>query len=299
MSEQELRLALLPVVSLAWYVARFVPEAIQRDRMDLWIIGAELIDGRDEGQWYNCLASLLGVGEIHYQLVSPSLPEAHNPNIFHGTLDAFLEQTDSVPDLAVIFQPGFEENTSLLEGGLGPVLRSGTKVIGSSYTEEEFERDRLMAQAFGFEVSESQDNPFSLDPSDTGLHWADRLWHFKQVLPPTGHKPDQGLIEAVRCLSRMVAHSRLQGLWVQPAPPGSLFEIPDTQGGRREMIHIFDNYYLDRAAGVIYGLDAGRLRPTETQVSGEDVSSYPGNVLPIDLALWAAGIKSRYLLGRG
>ena len=195
MSEQELRLALLPIVSLAWYVARFVPEAIQRDRMDLWIIGAELIDGRDEGQWYNCLASLLGVGEIHYQLLSPSLPEAHNPNIFHGTLDAFLEQTDSVPDLAVIFQPGFEENTSLLEGGLGPVLRSGTKVIGSSYTEEEFERDRLMAQAFGFEVSESQDNPFSLDPSDTGLHWADRLWHFKQVLPPTGHKTDQGLIE--------------------------------------------------------------------------------------------------------
>jgi hypothetical protein len=287
----------MPVVSLAWYVSSFIPEVIQRDRLDVWIIGAELIDGRDEGLWYGCLGALLGIAEVRCQLISPTLPEEQNSTVFHGTLDVFLERTEVRPDLAVIFQPGFEENASLLEKGLRTLLGSGTRVMASSYTEEEYERDRLMVQAFGFEVSHSQDNPFSLDPSETGLRWADRLWHFQQVLPADGHEPDRALIESVRCLSHMVAHSRLQGIWTQPAAPGSLFEIPDTQGGRRQMIHIFDNYYLDRTARVLYGLDNGRLRPTEIQVSAEDVRSYPGNAVPIDLALWAAGIKSRYLLG--
>jgi hypothetical protein len=294
--EQESRLALLPVVSLAWYLSRVLPETMNRDRLELWVIGAELIDGRDDGAWYNCLGALLDIPEIHYHLISPTLTSTRNNSVFGGTLETFLEQGNSVPDIAVIFQPGFEENASLLEAGLGVLLKAGTRVIASSYSEEEFERDRLMAQAFGFQVSESLDNPFSLDPSDTGLHWADRLWHFMPEVPDDQHAPDQALIDAVRCLSRMVAHSRLQGIWVQPAPPGSLFEIPDTEGGRREMIHIFDNYYLDRAARTLYGLDGGRLRSTEIRVSSEEVGAYPKNGIPVERALWAAGIKNRYLL---
>jgi hypothetical protein len=107
------------------------------------------------------------------------------------------------------------------------------------------------------------------------------------------------MIKAVQCLSHMVAHSRIKGFWNQPAAPGSSFLIPDTGGGQREMIHIFDNYYLDRRAGVIYGLDEGRLRPTEIEVSHEDLQAYPEYTAPIYLALWAAAIKQQYLLGGG
>lgn len=297
LSEQELKLALLPVTSLAWYLASVLPDRVQRDHLEVWVLGAELIDGRDDGVWYRYLAPLLGIPDIHYRLIGPGLEVTEGSGVFRGSLADFLKRKEPAPDVAVTYQPGFEENASMLEEGLDVLLRSGTTIIGSSYSEEEFERDRLMAQAYGYRLSHSRDNPYALDPADTGLHWADRMWHFEPQIPAEGHRPDRALIEAVQCLSHMVAHSRMQGIWAQPAPPGSLFTIPDTRGGQREMIHILDNYYLDRTSGTLYGLDEGRLRPTELEVSADDIDRYPGQAAPIDLALWAAGIKKRYLLG--
>jgi hypothetical protein len=295
-AEQELKLALLPVVSLAWYAARYFPDLLERDQLDVWIIGAELIDGKDEGAWYGCLKALLGIDLVSYRLIGPALTSSTNDRVLSGTLDEALGQGLAPPDLAVIFQPGLEENTSMLEAGLSDLLRSNTRVIASSYNEEEFERDRLMTQAYGFQAGEPVDNPFALDPAETGLKWASTLWQFKPVVPSAGHRPDESLIDAVKCLSHMVAHSRIKGFWNQPAAPGSLFLIPGTGGGQRQMIHIFDNFYLDRAAHTLYGLDGGRLRPTAIQVSNEDILAYPEHAAPIDLALWAAGIKKLYLL---
>jgi len=296
-SEQELKLALLPVVSLAWYLARHFPEFSERKQLDLWVIGAELIDGKDEGAWFRCLEALLGIDEVNYRLIGPALKSPDNDRIHSGTLDEAISLGLPAPDLAVIFQPGFEENTSMLEAGIADLLRSDTLLIASSYSEEEFERDRLMAQAYGFKVSKPENNPFSFDLAETGLKWANTLWRFEPTVPAVDYRPDQALIDAVQCLSHMVAHSRVKGFWNQPAAPGSLFLIPDTSGGQREMIHVFDNYYLDKAARTLYGLDGGRLRPIEIQVSNEDMQAYPEYGVPINLALWAAGIKKRYLLG--
>jgi hypothetical protein len=296
-SEQELKLALLPVVSLAWYLARHFSELLERKQLELWVIGAELIDGKDEGAWFHCLEALMGIDGVNYRLIGPALKSPDNDRIHSGTLDEAINLGLPAPDLAVIFQPGFEEHASMLESGIADLLRSNTLVIASSYSEEEFERDRLMAQAYGFQVSEPEHNPFSFDLAETGLKWANTLWRFEPAVPAVDYKVDQALIDAVQCLSHMVAHSRVKGFWNQPAAPGSLFLIPDTSGGQREMIHVFDNYYLDRAARTLYGLDGGRLRPTEIQVSNEDMQAYPEHRAPINLALWAAGIKQRYLLG--
>jgi len=298
LSEQELKLALLPVVSLAGYLARHFPEFLERKQLDLWVIGAELVDGKDEGAWFRCLEPLMGIESLNYRLIGPTLKSPDNDRILSGTLEEAISLDMSLPDLAVIFQPGLEENTSMLEAGMADLLRSNTLVIASSYSDEEFERDRLMAEAYGFQVSEPENNPFSFDPADTGLKWAHTLWRFEPVVPAVDYKADQGLIDAVQCLSHMVAHSRVKGFWNQPAAPGSIFLIPDSGGGQREMIYIFDNYYLDRAARTLYGLDGGRLRPTEIQVSNEAIQAYPEHMTPIRLALWAAEIKKRYLLGQ-
>lgn len=297
-TEQELKLALLPVVSLSWYLARHFPELLERKQLDLWVIGAELIDGKDEGGWYRCLEALMGIDTVNYRLIGPALKSPDNDRIHSGTLDEAISLGMNAPDLAVVFHPGLEENASVLESGMAELLGKNTRVIASSYSEEEYERDRLMALAYGFQVSAPENNPLSLDPAETGLEWASTLWHFEQAVPDNDHQVDQALIEAVQCLSHMVAHSRVKGFWNQPAAPGSLFLIPDTRGGQRVMIHIFDNYYLDRVAQTLYGLDGGRLRPTEIQVSYEDVQAYPEDMPPIILALWAAGIKKRYLIGQ-
>jgi hypothetical protein len=156
-----------------------------------------------------------------------------------------------------------------------------------------------MAQAYSYGLINAADNPFALDPGSTGLQWADQLWQFSKELIPDSDalaRPDSDLIDAVRCLSKMVAHSRLQGIWHQPAPPGSRFQIPDTKGGSRIMIHIMDSYYLDPGSGVLYGVEDGRLKPYEIRVSDEDIAADPAGDDPMLLALWAARIKSRYLV---
>jgi hypothetical protein len=172
-------------------------------------------------------------------------------------------------------------------------------VIGSPYSEEEYQRDRLMADAYGYALTMDQDNPFALDPGSTGLRWADRMWDFSQEQIPSQEAlkaPDKALIDSVQCLSRMVAHSRLNGIWAQPAAPGSGFLIPDTRGGGRTMIHVMDSYYLDPASGRIYGVEEGRLRQTEVQVKLEDIDALPVSGDPMEAALWAARIKSKYLV---
>ena len=300
--QSELKLALIPAVSLAWYLSSHCPELLSRQKLTIWIIGAELIDARDQGGWYQCLTPLLDIPEIQVRLIGPKLEDSGKSDvIYKGTAEELLQQEGiQTPDVAVMFQPGFEEEDSLLaSGAISRLLKANCIVIGSSYSDEEYQRDRLMAEAYGFELVTSSDNPFSLDPAETGLHWADRMWSFSPGRIPDQDelaRPDQALIESVQCLSRMTAHSRVKGIWAQPAPMGSSFEIPDTKGGTRTMIHIMDSYYLDPASGRLYGVEEGRLRPMDIQVSEDDVEAFPGGSAPMPLALWAAGIKSRYLV---
>jgi hypothetical protein len=300
--QADLQMAMLPVVSIAWYLMNHFQDLMDRSHLDVWIIGAELIDGRDAGYWYRELGNLTGIDHINVQLVGPNVPDnSDNAAIFSGTVEDLLAQNDNQgPDVAVIFQPGFEEEDSLLSSGaLAQLLGDNCKVLGSSYIEEEYHRDRLICEAYGYRLSEDTENPYALDPASTGLRWAERLWHFDNAFIPTKENletPDLHLIELVKCFSRMTAHSRLHGIWLQPAPPGSTFQIPDTRGGVRMMVHIMDSYYLDPAAGALYGVEDSRLRPCDIAVAYEDIQSMPINGNPMDLALWAAQIKSKYLV---
>jgi hypothetical protein len=108
----------MPVVSLAWYLARHFPEYLERQHLDLWVIGAELIDGKDGGAWFACLEALLGIEAVDTRLIGPDVNAPDNEQILKRSLNEVLAQGMASPDMAVIFQPGFEENTSLLEGGL-------------------------------------------------------------------------------------------------------------------------------------------------------------------------------------
>jgi hypothetical protein len=300
--QADLQMALLPAVSIAWYIKNHFSELMDRKHLDIWIIGAELIDGRDAGYWYHVLSKLTGIDHIKVRLIGPNIPKgADDDSIFRGSLEDLLAQSDSqLPDVAVVFQPGFEEEDGLLSSGaIAQLLSSNCKVLGSSYSEEEFQRDRLICEAYDYRLPEDTENPYALDPATTGLRWAERMWHFDNAFAPsleTLKNPDLQLIEMVKCLSRMTAHSRLHGNWVQPAPPGSAFQIPDTRGGVRVMVHIMDSYYLDPAAGALYGVEEGKLRPCDIAVSYEDIQSMPANGTPMDLALWASQIKSKYLV---
>ncbi len=263
----------------------------------VWIIGAELVDTGNGGRLYRCLEPLLGLDEAEVYLIGPEL-QFEGDQCFKGRLEEYPAFREGrYPDVAVIFQPGFEEHTQLLESGdIRTLLRNGCRVIGSSYSEEEYLRDRLMARAYGYELSPASDNPYALDPADTGLHWGDRMWHFQGKTPTDEFTPDLQLAEDVRRLSRMVAHSRLHGSGHQPANPGYRFEAPDGKGGHRLMMHIMDGYYLDPSQGLIYGVQDGRLLRTNVSLSKPELQRIPRDEDPMTLALWAARIKDEYLM---
>jgi len=86
-------MALLPAVSIAWYMTNHFPELMDGKHLDLWIIGAELIDGRDAGYWYQMLAPLTGLDHIKVRLIGPNVPEgADGDSIFRGSLEDLLAQ---------------------------------------------------------------------------------------------------------------------------------------------------------------------------------------------------------------
>jgi hypothetical protein len=293
-----MRINLLPVVSLAWYLSTSIrPDSRFGKGITVWIVGAELVDTGNGGRLYRCLMPLLGLDSVNLQLIGPEL-KSGGAQCFQGRLDQYPDFLEGhYPDVAVLFQPGFEEHTQILgSGDISALLRHGCMIIGSSYSKEEYLRDQLMARAYGYELSPSSDNPYALDPADTGLHWGDQMWHFHEKLPADDFTPDLLLAEDVRRLSRMVAHSRLHGAGHQPAIPGYRFEAPDGKGGYRQMMHIMDGYYLDPSQGLVYGVQDGRLLRTNVSLSQDELQRIPQDEDPMLLALWAARIKDEYLM---
>ena len=70
----------------------------------------------------------------------------------------------------------------------------------------------------------------------------------------------------------------------------------DANGQARRAYHVFDNRFVDRASGRLLRLDGGRLEELEI-VPKWVLQKWPGGqARDIERAIWAAELKSRYLL---
>ncbi|RMG49723.1 MAG: hypothetical protein D6717_14565 [Gammaproteobacteria bacterium] len=279
-------------VSVAWYLHQSGLDEGLPDTPALWVIGAERLDA-EPGP---ALASMLDLDAVQTTRIGPELAEGQGS--CRGTLDDCAVRLP-LPDLALCLHPGLELHPDLIGPGMARLLEARVPVIGASYSMDEYERDAWVAGLHGLRLSAPVQNPWALDPGNTGLEWAGWLWHVEGMRPEGLIRPDAGALEDVRLLSEMVAHSRLSGLWPQPAPPGSSFMLPQQNGGHREMIHVFDGYYLDPERRQVYAVEGGRLVPTDTSVPAELVDVWPRGREDMPRALWAARVKRLYLLQRG
>lgn len=312
LDQEALRKVLTPVLALARGIEQFAPTLPDKGRIRVAVVGAEWLDGLDGGRWYSLLGPLLERPlAVEGVLIGPQLESGSEGSVnalvsdapaftrVRDTLQHFIEKDGRDIDLAVIFQPGLDSETALLDPpGPAPLLSAGVPVLGSSYSRDEFLMEREILQAFGYGCRGPADNPLALDVGREEAHWGAILWALDPARIPTG-APDLGAVAAVQRLSRMLAHSKLQGMLVPLERLGESVALPRREGGERTMIYLFDAFYVASDTGEVYMVDGSALRPTEVRIEAGDLRDYPGSTAEgLDRALWAARIKEDYLLRR-
>jgi len=276
------------------------------------VVGAEWLDALDSGRWYSLLGPLLGRDlSVEGILIGPRLEDGSAGTVKSlvadataferatDTLQHFLQGDGEAVDVAVLFQPGLDDDTSLLEPpGLAPLLEAGIPVLGSSYSGDEFRMEREILRAFGYASRPPVDNPLALDPGREEARWGSVLWALERA-GTENCEPDREKISDVRRLSRMLAHSKLEGMLIPLERLGESFGIPRREGGEREVIYLFDVFYAARDTGEVFQVDGNALRPTDVRIKSEDMHAYPAAAEGLGRALWAARMKEEYLLRTG
>ncbi len=298
--------------ALARWLAVAAPELAARHELSILVIGAESTDAPDKGRWYQLVSAMLGVPiEVRATLVGAQLntsfssrAAAQAPPIpalcVREELADFLDTRSAVRfDVAALFQPGFQKHRAWLAGnGLPRLLAAGTLVIGSSNAVDEFEMERWVLASYGYRVSEEPvPSPFFLDLSDafSSIRWGSTLWRIESP-PLPSFCVDERKLAALDTLTRMVGHSMTVAGEAAPAP-GAATELIAADGTRRDVIHVFDQRFVDPHDGTVLRLNRSGALEAIGMLSPDEVAEHPGSAArAIERAIWAAAIKERHLL---
>lgn len=301
-------------VALAWWIANRAPHLARQDRLRILVIGAETVDAPDQGRWYALLPVLLGSdARIETTLVGDSLDVAFSSSLVgyapevaahcvRSSFADFVREEGVHPfDIAVVFHPGMQKNRGWLEdGSLAKMIASSAAVIASAYEEDEFEVDRFVIEAHGYSVEGGAlINPFFLDLSDvqTTIRWGRVLWRFEKRVPGIpGMEPDRAKLAGLDMLTRMVMHSMLT-VGAASFAPGTKVSFRSSTGASINLIHIFDNYFVDPATRRMQRLSPAGEFQAGGELSAAEMAAYP-EVTPRDIerAIWAARIKVERLM---
>ncbi|UCF76738.1 MAG: hypothetical protein JSU71_05595 [Betaproteobacteria bacterium] len=299
--------------AVALWIARRMPQLLAVRRLRLLLIGAESVDAVDQGRWYAILPTLLGAdfktavtlvgADLDPSFVSPAgaLAPSQPARCARARLNDFLSENGSAEfDIAVIFHPGLGKHRGWLEdGSFARLIAGGVQLVASAYEEDEFEMDRWVVESYGYSVQgQPVINPFflDLDHEQTRVRWGRALWGFGPSVPAAGFVPDAERLAALDNLTRMVMHS-MTHVGAPGLDPGARVELKAQTGDRMELMHIFDNRFVDPAT-----FDLLRLTPEGGlekcgKLSGGELADYPGaGGRALERAIWAARIKAAYLL---
>ncbi|MBI4189109.1 MAG: hypothetical protein HY525_01060 [Betaproteobacteria bacterium] len=298
--------------AIARWIAMRAPGLAQQPALSILVIGAETTDAPDQGRWYQLLPQLLDASfavkatligaELDTGFASAAAARAPDTpaRCVRGGLSEFMARHGTPGfSLAVVFQPGLQKHQGwLAEGGFARLLAAGVPVIASSYETDEFEMDRWVLECYGYRASSAPLlNPFFLELSDdrSSVRWGRALWQF-EAAPPPGSGVNRERLAALDTLTRMVMHSITEvGM---PSPGyGAQVELQSTAGTHAPLVHVFDNRFVELANGRVVHLTAEGEARDVGSIPPDALARYPGLAArDIERAVWAAEIKSRYLL---
>jgi hypothetical protein len=177
------------------------------------------------------------------------------------------------------------------------VLDAGVPLMASSYEVDEYEMDRWVVESHGYRANADPVlNPYVLELGDntSSVRWGRALWEI-EAAPGAAAYIDHARLDALDTLTRMVMHSMTEVR--TPSPPyGAPVELRSPHA-KLDLVHVFDNRFVDMATGsaLLLGPNAELRRIGD--IPRDDLSRYPGSLArDIERAVWAASIKSRFLL---
>jgi hypothetical protein len=187
-------------------------------------------------------------------------------------------------DLIVLFQPGFEEHLSLLtDGSLAACLRSGAKVIGTGYAQDETVMESAIVAAHGFSfVRSAEANPFGVDlapevekPFETV--WGSWLWSLTDQTPGDDFEVDEERMNELLNVANMFVHLATTVRGFKPSEVGTI----KTFSGR-EVIFVFVHLMVcvETHELFIFGPN-GELTATDLMIDQATFDAFPGESAPL------------------
>jgi hypothetical protein len=313
-SQKDLTARLVSVAALARWIAWQDLRFAQAGRLRIAVVGAQELDTFDRGKWYGLLPALLGgeglvevsfVGPrvaleaSRFPPVGPSWVGAVQVRAYPVTLsECWQDIAQERPDLAFLFQPGFETNESWFEGtGFSEMVTSGLPVGATSYGRDEYVIDRTVLTARGYASSGAAlENPFHLEAGHPSSRWGHTLWRLGDEVPGPMFRPDEARLEAISRLSRMLTRLFDAGYPSDPLTFGTDMDVPLPGGGRGQMIYLLGDLYANPQTGALVRRRGDQWQPVEAALSAQALQARPGPVPDaLDRALWAAELVERLL----
>jgi len=297
--------------AVARSIALRAPALAARPELSILIVGAERADAPDRGRWYQAIPFLLGAEcKVSVTLGGSSLdtefssaaagyaPGTPATCMQRGLAECLNANAGCGFDIAVVFQPGFQKYRDWLDQrGFARLLAAGTLVFGSSYAPDEFQMERWVLESYGYRVAAGAlQNPFYLELGDaqSSIRWGGVLWQIVGA-PAQGAGINHEKLAALDTLNRMVMHS-MNVVGAPSPPPGATVVLSACAGQSMQVIHLFDQRFVDPEDSKLLQLTADGQLESIGRLPALDLNQYPGGGDELERAIWAAGIKARCLL---
>jgi hypothetical protein len=317
-SQKDLTARLVSVATLARWIAWQDLAFPKAGRWRIAIVGAQELDTFDRGKWYGLLPALLGsegsveisfvgprltLGASRFPPVGPSAVGAVEVRAYPGALsECWQDIAQEPPDLAFLFQPGFETNDSWFEGpGFRTMVASGVPVGVSSYGRDEYVIDRTVLRARGYSsAGPAVENPFHMEMGHPSSRWGHTLWRLTGEAPGPAFQPSTDLLQAIRRLSRMLTRLFQAGYASDPLAFGTDVDVPLPEGGRGQMIYLLGDLYADPQTGALKRRRGHQWQALEASLAPQALRARPPQATDsLDRALWAAELVERLLYDEG
>lgn len=199
---RELRQYLTPAASVAWWLCSYRPDLLDKEKLHLLIPGAGFRECTDHGKWFQfipwlvdkpalsvsvslvgdqlyldsnghpCSSNVLTNKEKRQQRTTAAehlLTFKTSAKIIEGTIGDWYTLSDMLPDLCILFSPGFSTHyeTWLIETELLPLLREKVPTALFCYSELDWAEDSYVLSACGLhrDNTESKLNPWRRVPA--------------------------------------------------------------------------------------------------------------------------------------
>jgi hypothetical protein len=309
---------------LAKWIHEFHPELLQEPRLRFAVIGAEILDGFDDGRWYQTLPWLTGKPELkvevvlvaptlHQELLRDSIPSTERKtaalapkgaprdfapaDIVPAKVSSFLQSKLGQEhfDFFVLFNPGFSDPDYpwFSNGELGSLVARGVPIALSAYAAEELREEQWIVEVRGFRASDRLfKNPFSEGFVDVGS-FAAALSELFPVAPSPDFRADPSKLARLAKYQEFADDFLNSNGHPLEADVGSIktARLAET-GVEVGCVVLPGEIFVNLAEGTFYGLEADGLHEfddlREYPLSAEILKRYPKNSpFSFEHTLWA------------